>query len=244
MLSQKACIRYNDFVQKYQRHIYPMLAARMQRLCAESDVTRALDLGIGPGDLTVFFAKQNVCQIDGLDINPSMLELANNKIASLDLTKRVKLVQGDVHSLPYPDACFDLIFSYSCFHHWQDPIEALQECERVLKDGGVLYLVDTYPDVKALLPQFEQQLDEYSYREIVKKAVEESIEISAIEQFLACANMNAYELQPVDFSEEELVAGIDYINYDHQLIIDSPRPTLWELIYRKPYVNQQRKKLL
>lgn len=76
----------------------------------------------------------------------------------------------------------------------------------------MLYLVDTYPDIKALLPQFEQQLDEYSYREIVKKAVEESIQISAIEHFLACANMNAYELQPVDFSEEELVAGIDYIN--------------------------------
>lgn len=128
-------------------------------------------------------------------------------------------------------------FSYSCFHHWEDPIQGLKECVRILKEGG-LYLVDSYSDVKALLPQFQQQLDEYSYREIVKKAIEESIETSTIEQFLACANMSTYELRPVDFSEEELVAGIDYINYDYQLIIDSPRPTLWELIYRKPYVNQ------
>ncbi|WP_430969455.1 class I SAM-dependent methyltransferase [Serratia nevei] len=244
MLSQNACLKYNEFVQKYQLHIYPMLAERMQRLFTECNVNRTLDLGIGPGDLTVFFAKQNVGQIDGLDINPFMLALANKKIASHDLSDRVKLVQGDVHSLPYPDACFDLVFSYSCFHHWEDPIQGLKECVRILKEGGALYLVDSYSDVKALLPQFQQQLDEYSYREIVKKAIEESIETSTIEQFLACASMSSYELRPVDFSEEELVAGIVYINYDNQLIIDSPRPTLWELIYRKPYVNQQRKKLL
>ncbi|EKM5762314.1 class I SAM-dependent methyltransferase [Cronobacter turicensis] len=233
MLSQEACTKYNDFVQKYQRHIYPMLAARMQRMLSGCDVSRALDLGIGPGDLTVFFAQKNCSQIDGLDINPCMLDLAREKIASFDLTERVKLVQGDVHSLPYPDASFDLIFSYSCFHHWEDPVLGLQECGRVLKEGGVLYLVDTYPDVKELLLQFAQQLDEYSFLEIVKKAVDESIGPSDIEQLLTRASLDDYELQPVDFSEEELVAGIDYINYDHQLVLESPRPTLWELIYRK-----------
>ncbi|WP_204319666.1 hypothetical protein, partial [Klebsiella aerogenes] len=69
--------------------------------------------------------------------------------------------------------------------HWEDPIQGLKECVRILKEGGALYLVDSYSDVKALLPQFQQQLDEYSYREIVKKSIEESIETSTIEQFLA-----------------------------------------------------------
>lgn len=44
-----------------------------------------------------------------------MLALANKKIASHDLSDRVKLVQGDVHSLPYPDACFDLVFPIPAF---------------------------------------------------------------------------------------------------------------------------------
>ena len=44
--------------------------------------------------------------------------------------------QVDVQALPYADASFDLVVHSDTLEHVPDPVRALGECRRVLRDGG------------------------------------------------------------------------------------------------------------
>jgi SAM-dependent methyltransferase len=50
----------------------------------------------------------------------------------------VEYVVGDARHLPFPDASFDVVFSYSVFQHFskRDALAAFDELGRVLKPGG------------------------------------------------------------------------------------------------------------
>jgi ubiquinone/menaquinone biosynthesis C-methylase UbiE len=60
----------------------------------------------------------------------------------------VEVVAGDATALPYPDACFDTVASFTMLHHV--PTRALQdrllaEAYRVLKPGGTFLGSDSLP---------------------------------------------------------------------------------------------------
>lgn len=78
-----------------------------------------------------------------MDINPAMHELARKTCADPGVEDVVSYDVEDVHRLGYPSGFADLVTSYSCFHHWADPVQGLRECMRILRPGGVLHLVDT-----------------------------------------------------------------------------------------------------
>ncbi|BBZ06392.1 hypothetical protein MDOR_05610 [Mycolicibacterium doricum] len=50
---------------------------------------------------------------------------------------RLNVVQGDAHAMPWPDASFDFVYSFSVFEHVNDPEKCLDEVIRVLRPGGV-----------------------------------------------------------------------------------------------------------
>lgn len=51
----------------------------------------------------------------------------------------------DVHNLPFEEETYDMIFSCHAFEHFENPVQALREIHRVLKPGGVIYLITPYP---------------------------------------------------------------------------------------------------
>jgi SAM-dependent methyltransferase len=58
------------------------------------------------------------------------------KYAGPKVYEKQRIVQGDAHALPWPEASFDFVYSFSVFEHLQDPAKCLQEVARVLKPGG------------------------------------------------------------------------------------------------------------
>jgi len=50
-------------------------------------------------------------------------------------------IEGDAHSLQFPDNTFDAVFSRYLLEHCHAPERAMQEMVRVLKPGGILYTV-------------------------------------------------------------------------------------------------------
>jgi ubiquinone/menaquinone biosynthesis C-methylase UbiE len=81
--------------------------------------------------------------VDGLDLEPRMIDHARQAAAAAGLADRVSFVVGDVAALPYRDASFDLIVSSMSQHHWPDARAGLRELRRVLTPGGRVWIYDT-----------------------------------------------------------------------------------------------------
>jgi ubiquinone/menaquinone biosynthesis C-methylase UbiE len=102
-----------------------------------------LDVACGPGLLACAFARV-AKHATGLDMTPAMLEQALKTQQEQGLNN-VSWQQGDVYSLPFPEAQFSIVSSRFAFHHLQDPLTALKEMKRACKPGGRIVVADMSP---------------------------------------------------------------------------------------------------
>jgi SAM-dependent methyltransferase len=102
-----------------------------------------LDVACGPGLVVCAFAKV-VAHATGIDITPAMLDRARQLQQEKGLTN-VTWKQGDVLSLPFPDASFSIVTSRFALHHILDPFTVLGEMKRVCKPGGRVVVADSAP---------------------------------------------------------------------------------------------------
>jgi SAM-dependent methyltransferase len=113
------------------------------------DGARVLEVGCGPGHLSVQLAGQYRLEVTGLDLDPAMIARAAANIdrAANRGGRRPSFLVGDVATLAFPDRSFDLVVSTLSMHHWADPAAALAEIGRVLRPGGRALIWDFRPGV-------------------------------------------------------------------------------------------------
>ncbi len=118
------------------------------------DGARVLEVGCGPGHLSIRLARQHGLDVTGLDLDPAMIERAraNADRAGDGDERRPSFLVGDVASLPFPDGSFDLVVSTLSMHHWADPTAGLAEIRRVLRSGARALVWDFRPGVWSLHP--------------------------------------------------------------------------------------------
>ena len=103
---------------------------------------RALDLACGTGDIALAVAARGARTV-GLDITLRMLQLADAKqVAARGVVRPVALVGGDMTSLPFAPAAFDLVTTGYGLRNVPDLTAAIVEIARVLKPGGRLLSLD------------------------------------------------------------------------------------------------------
>ncbi|KZT09717.1 S-adenosyl-L-methionine-dependent methyltransferase [Laetiporus sulphureus 93-53] len=97
-----------------------------------------LDIGCGPGTITIDFATL-VPQgsVIGLENVEGVLEQARAN-ASARGVQNVKFVVGDALKLDFPDNTFDVVHAHQVLQHVGDPVGMLREMRRVTKPGGVV----------------------------------------------------------------------------------------------------------
>ncbi len=99
---------------------------------------RILDVGCGPGDLSVRVAQQ--ChEVWGVDVTPEMIRIAEKKAASDPAN--IYFQQADACELPFDNYSFDTVMSVNALQTMSQPAAALMEMSRVLKPGGELLLI-------------------------------------------------------------------------------------------------------
>ncbi len=100
----------------------------------------ALDVGCGAGGKTLYYASCGVKKIYGIDIIPRYREDSLALAKEKNLIDKFEFVLADVSSLPFEDDMFDTIIMNDAMEHISEPLEALNECYRVLKSDGKLYI--------------------------------------------------------------------------------------------------------
>jgi SAM-dependent methyltransferase len=111
---------------------------------------QALEVGCGPGHLSIRLACQHELEVTGLDLDPAMIARAraNTDRAANRGGRRPSFLVGDVAALAFPDGSFDLVVSTLSMHHWADPTAGLTEIGRVLRPGGRALILDFRPGVR------------------------------------------------------------------------------------------------
>jgi SAM-dependent methyltransferase len=116
--------------QSHAAHLLPHLRPGM----------RLIDLGCGPGSITVGLAAA---------VTPGLTVGVDVDAVPVD---GVAVVVGDVRRLPFPDASFDAIFASAVLQHVAEPADVLREARRVARTGAVIALVDADWDGELLHP--------------------------------------------------------------------------------------------
>ena len=114
-----------------------------QEIVAELGAGRILDVGTGPGYLPIEIAKRaKSITVVGIDATDRMIQLASRRAEAQGLADRLTFLVGNAYSLMFEDDSFDMVISTGVLHAWKVPVRALAECYRVLKPGGVAWILD------------------------------------------------------------------------------------------------------
>src|SRR5688572_22738168 len=147
-----------------------------------------LDLGSG-GGIDVLLSARRVGptgKVYGLDMTDEMLDLARENQRKAGLTN-VEFLKGDIEQIPLPDNSVDVIISNCVINLAADKDRVLADAFRVLKPGGRFAVSDvvTRGEIPSEIRErvllwvgcIAGALEENEYREKLRKAGFESIEV-------------------------------------------------------------------
>ncbi|HOU91696.1 MAG TPA: class I SAM-dependent methyltransferase [Polyangiaceae bacterium] len=115
---------------------------------AEGAGRDVLELGCGNGFGAELIARLRPRSYTGIDVMPEQIALAERRRLA-----GARFRVGDASAVDLPDASADLVVIFGILHHVERWREALGECARLLRAGGVLVVEE--PD-GALLRQWDR----------------------------------------------------------------------------------------
>ena len=114
---------------RYQRQPFMAEAVGFDRYPGQD----LLEIGCGLGTDLLQFAGGGA-RVIGLDLTVRSVALARNRFDLEDVPGI--FLTGDAENLPFPDASFDVVYSFGVLHHTPDTARAVREIRRVLRPGG------------------------------------------------------------------------------------------------------------
>lgn len=99
-----------------------------------------LDIGCGAGGKTIYYASKGVEKIVGVEILGKYKEEAEELARKYGMEEKFEFVSADASNTPFEDESFDTIIMNDAMEHVDEPEKVLDECYRILKKNGKLYL--------------------------------------------------------------------------------------------------------
>lgn len=115
---------------------------KLRRRLGKHNPQTILDVATGTADLAIELAKLKPTKIIGVDIAEAMLEMGDKKIARKNLREIISLQQADSENLPFNDNTFDAATISYGVRNFETPLKGLKEIHRVLKPGGVIFILE------------------------------------------------------------------------------------------------------
>jgi ubiquinone/menaquinone biosynthesis C-methylase UbiE len=99
-----------------------------------------VDLGSGVGFFSIPISKK-VGRVISIDIEPKMHEVLSSRIRA-DGLGNIDLIRAEITDIPLADASVDRVLAAFVYHELDSPRELMVEGARVLRDGGVMTVID------------------------------------------------------------------------------------------------------
>jgi ubiquinone/menaquinone biosynthesis C-methylase UbiE len=132
---------YRRIARVYDAAVEPFNAALRSyvlKIAKPSAGMKVLEVGCGTGTNLALFAEAG-CEVSGMDLSPSMLDLAKKKLGS-----SADLRLGDASDMGFEDGSFDMAVAFLTLHEMPTAVRSpvVAEMARVTKRDGRLVLVD------------------------------------------------------------------------------------------------------
>jgi len=102
-----------------------------------------LDLGTGPGYLPLEIVKRSPeIRITGIDLSGKLIRMAQSNALKAGVSDKVSFEAGNAAKLRFQDNSFDMVISTGMLHMLKNPVRVLEECYRVVKPGGEVWIYD------------------------------------------------------------------------------------------------------
>lgn len=212
-----------------------------------------LDIGCGAGGITLHLAeKHGAAEVTGFDVEEPVIAAARRRSAEKGLADRVRFVQAPPGRLPFPDACFDVVFSKDALLHVRDKDALFADIFRVLKAGGVFAASDWLiahdgepsPEMKAYVAAEGLSFNQASpqrYRQAMESAGFEHVVITDRNAwYREVARAELEKLKGPLYAKAAAAVGSDYVDKNirtweaMQIVLDSGEHRPTHLRGRKP----------
>jgi len=116
--------------------------AELAKLAGVQAGWTVLDAGSGLGGPSRHLAERYGCHVEGVDLTPAFVEVAELLSERAKVADRLSYTVGDVTALPFEAARFDLVWCEHVAMNIADRPKLYREFRRVLKPGGLLAFYD------------------------------------------------------------------------------------------------------
>lgn len=165
-----------------------------------------LDLGCGPGDIPIRFARALPgCRVTGVDASPAMIKIAEDAVWTAGLGDRITFRCERIQTLQLPEPA-DAAISNSLLHHLPNPLQFWFRLKQLVKPGSPVLVMDL---IRPESPEAAQAIvDQYAAGEP------------------AILRRDFYNSLLAAFTEDEVAAQLAEINLS-RLLIDVPDDRHW-----------------
>lgn len=130
--SIQSLVKFDEAYLNFYPYLLDVVPVEQLRGC------RVLEIGLGYGTLSRILCR-NAADYTGLDISDGPVESLRDSFEKFGLPG--KAIVGSALNIPFAENSFDYIVSIGCLHHTGRMLKAFEEVHRVLKPGGVAYLM-------------------------------------------------------------------------------------------------------
>ncbi|HEY3909047.1 MAG TPA: methyltransferase domain-containing protein [Stellaceae bacterium] len=174
-----------------------MLVAETAGVGPQSNV---LDVGFGFADQDMLWTERlSPAHITGLNIAPSQVRLARERVAARGMADRIELIEGSATAMSLPDDGFDQVVGVECAFHFDTRERFFAEAFRVLRPGGRLALCDVIrapPDPRPL----RRRVQDFNWRFFMQKFAVPAANADTSESYaakLAAAGFTAVRVESI-----------------------------------------------
>ena len=134
---------YDDLNHRLSFGIDRIWRRRTSKLVAKHHPDNILDVATGTADLATRMAKDNPeASLTGVDLSTEMLTIGQRKINQEKISERVRLMNADATSMPFPDNSFDAVTVAFGVRNFGDRKKGLSEMVRVCHNNGLIAVLE------------------------------------------------------------------------------------------------------